>query len=86
MNIIDTLYRLLDRAEKEKDYEAAPALRWVLGDSPLEEKGLKEERIDKLYELLERAGYEKNTYAAIALRWAITTFGAGGDKWQRNRS
>ncbi len=30
MSNIDTLYKLLERAEKEKDYDAAAALRWAI--------------------------------------------------------
>lgn len=29
-NKIDTLYKLLERAEKEKDFNAVSALRWVI--------------------------------------------------------
>lgn len=30
MSKIDMLYRLLERAEKEKDYDAVSALRWAI--------------------------------------------------------
>lgn len=30
MSNIDTLYKLLERAEKEKDYDVVAALRWAI--------------------------------------------------------